>query len=105
LAMQNIATNYSGKKGKKYLLAQGYDEAMVEDTHGVGTEVLKFRGGMAPLGMTRIYGVNRFANSLALLDANIRKVAPEEAHGARCGTPRGAPSHRGASPRRSGCPS
>ena len=84
LAMQNIATNYSGKKGKKYLLAQGYDEAMVEDTHGVGTEVLKFRGGMAPLGMTRIYGVNRFANSLALLDANIRKVAPEEAHGARC---------------------
>lgn len=81
--LHNIASTYSGKKGKKKLIAQGYDPLMVEATHGIGTQVLKFRGGMPALGITRIFGMNRLANSMALLDANIRNVGPDEAKGAR----------------------
>lgn len=83
MALKNIATTYNGKKGKKYLKRQGYAEEMIEATHGKGVQVLKFRGGMAALGITRIYGMNRLANSLALLDAHINKCSPEEAEGAR----------------------
>lgn len=83
MALQNIAVNYTGKKGQKKLLEQGYDPAMVEETHGIGVQTLKFRGGMAALGVTRIFGMNRLANSLALLDSNIRKVDATQAKGAR----------------------
>ncbi|MGQ9590145.1 MAG: molybdopterin-dependent oxidoreductase [Planctomycetota bacterium] len=38
---------------------------------------------MPLLGITRVFGFYRLANSLALLDAAIRKVTPEEALGAR----------------------
>ncbi|MDP1745493.1 MAG: molybdopterin-dependent oxidoreductase, partial [Bacteroidota bacterium] len=81
--LQNIATTYNGKKGKRYLEEQGYAPEMIEATHGKGVQVLKFRGGMAALGVTRIFGMNRFANSLALLDSKINKCSPEEAKGAR----------------------
>lgn len=81
--LQNIAITYTGKKGKKRLLSQGYDPDMVEAAHGVGTQTLKFRGGMPNLGITRIFGMNRLANSIALLDANIRKVGQDEAKGGR----------------------
>lgn len=84
LVLDNIARTYNGKSGQKKLTAQGYDPLMVEATEGHGTQVLKFRGGMAPLGITRIYGINRLANSLALLDAKINNIDPEHAHGARC---------------------
>jgi nitrate reductase alpha subunit len=56
---------------------------MVEAMHGAGTQTVKVRGGMAFLGATRIYGLYRVANSLALSDAKIRGVKPEEAVGAR----------------------
>lgn len=79
----NIARTYNGEDGAKKLLDQGYDPAMVEALHGVGVQTLKHRGGMPMLGVTRIYGINRYANSLALLDANIRGVGPDEAKGAR----------------------
>lgn len=82
-ALQNIAKTYSGKKGMKKLKAQGYDPLMVEATHGMGVQTLKFRGGMPALGITRIFGMNRLANSMALLDAKIRKVGPDQAKGAR----------------------
>ena len=55
----------------------------IEATQGIGTQVLKFRGGMPLLGMTRVFGLYRFANSMALLDADIRKVGPEDAMGGR----------------------
>lgn len=84
MAYKNIAETYNGKEGQKKLTAQGYDPLMVEATHGHGTQTLKFRGGMAPLGVTRIFGVNRLANSFALLDANINKSDAEHAKGARC---------------------
>jgi nitrate reductase alpha subunit len=82
-ALKNIAETYNGEEGKKKLLAQKYDEAVVEATGGVGTQVLKFRGGMPLLGMTRVFGMYRMANSMALLDEAIRKVGPDKAVGGR----------------------
>ncbi len=82
-ALENIARNYSGDQGKQFLTAQAYDPAMVEATHGAGVQTLKIRGGMAFLGATRIFGLYRFANMLALLDAKVRGVSEKEAHGAR----------------------
>ncbi|MCM8778743.1 MAG: molybdopterin-dependent oxidoreductase [Candidatus Omnitrophica bacterium] len=82
-AMVNIATVYSQDAGKELLRKQGYDEAMIEATQGAGTQVIKLRGGMPLLGATRIFGFYRFANSLALLDEQIRKVGKENALGCR----------------------
>jgi nitrate reductase alpha subunit len=82
-SLKNIAETYTGEEGKKRLRAQHYDEAVIEATQGVGTQVLKFRGGMPLLGMTRVFGMYRLANSMALLDAHIRKVGPDKAMGAK----------------------
>lgn len=82
-AMVNITQTYSGAPGQEKLRRQGYDESMIEATKGAGTQVLKFRGGMPFLGATRIYGLNRLANSLALLDAHVRGVGPDQALGGR----------------------
>ncbi len=82
-ALDNIMRTYSGEQGAKYLEAQGYDPAMIEAIEGAGSQTVKTRGGMAFLGATRIFGLYRFANMLALADANIRKVGPDKAHSAR----------------------
>ncbi|MBM4386652.1 MAG: molybdopterin oxidoreductase, partial [Deltaproteobacteria bacterium] len=82
-ALADIARTYAGEEGAKRLKSQGhYDDEMIETLHGAGTQVLKFRGGMPLLG-TRIYGMNRFANSLALLDDHIRKTGPDKSLGGR----------------------
>ncbi|MEW6202868.1 MAG: molybdopterin-dependent oxidoreductase [bacterium] len=82
-AMNNIATTYTGNRGKNFLTAQGYDEAMIGAMKGAGTQTLKFRGGMPLLGATRIMGFYRMANSIALLDHKIRKVGKEDILGGR----------------------
>ncbi len=82
-AMRNIATTYTGEAGQAKLRAQHYDEECVQATKGSGTQVMKFRGGMPLLGLTRVFGMYRFANSMALLDAQLRKVGPAEAMGGR----------------------
>lgn len=82
-ALVNIARTYSGKEGQDRLLAQGYDPLMVEATAGAGTQVLKFRGGMPALGMTRIHAQYRIANAMALLDDKLRGTGPDKAVGAR----------------------
>ncbi|MBI2392335.1 MAG: molybdopterin-dependent oxidoreductase [Deltaproteobacteria bacterium] len=82
-AIDNISRTYSGEAGKKRLEAQGYDHAMVEALEEAGTQTFKLRGGMAFLGATRIFGLYRFANMMALADAKIRGVGPEKAIGAR----------------------
>lgn len=82
-ALINIATTYSDDEGKRLLEKQGYDPATIEAANGVGTQVLKFRGGMPLLGITRVFGMYRFANSMALLDSHIRGVGPDNALGAR----------------------
>ncbi|MDP1561910.1 MAG: molybdopterin-dependent oxidoreductase, partial [Pirellulaceae bacterium] len=82
-ALKNIAETYNGIEGQKRLLAQGYDPLMVEATQGAGVQVLKFRGGMQALGATRIMAQYRMANTMALLDANLRGTGPDDALGAR----------------------
>lgn len=82
MASMNIAQTYSGEEGKKKLLAQGYDSDMVEAMQGAGVRTVKFRGGMAALGATRIFAQYRLANSFALLDAHIRKTNAQNAFGA-----------------------
>ncbi len=82
-AIENIAKTYNGVQGEKYLTAQGYDKEMIHAMEGSGTQTLKFRGGMAFLGATRLFGMYRFANLLALMDSKLRNVSPEKSHGAR----------------------
>src|SRR3972149_7890282 len=78
-AYMNVAQTYYGDKGAQYLTAQDYDPSMIEAMKGMGTQVLKHRGGMHFLGITRVAGMGRFANMLALLDDHIRKSGPEKA--------------------------
>ena len=82
-ALKNIAETYTGDAGKEKLKQQHYDEATIEATQGVGTQVMKFRGGMPLLGMTRVFGMYRMANSMALLDSKIRGVGPDQAMGGK----------------------
>ncbi|MEW5978822.1 MAG: molybdopterin-dependent oxidoreductase [Acidobacteriota bacterium] len=82
-ALKNIAETYTGEEGKRRLREQHYDEVTIEATQGVGTQVLKFRGGMPLLGVTRVFGLYRMANSMALLDSQLRKVGPDKAVGGK----------------------
>ncbi|MFN0152515.1 MAG: molybdopterin-dependent oxidoreductase [bacterium] len=82
-ALLNIAATYSGEKGAELLKAQHYDDVTIEATKGAGTQVLKFRGGMPLLGITRVFGMYRLAGSMALADAKIRGVGPDVALGGR----------------------
>ncbi len=77
-AMINIAQTYSGEKGDELLRKQGYDKEMIEAMHGAGVRSMKFRGGMALLGITRIFGEARTAQMTALLDTYVRKLNPEK---------------------------
>ena len=82
-ALLNISETWSGEGGAAALTEQGYDPAMIEAMEGAGTQTVKVRGGMAFLGATRIFGLYRFANLMALADDAIRGVGPEQAIGAR----------------------
>ncbi|MFI5380292.1 MAG: molybdopterin-dependent oxidoreductase [Tepidisphaerales bacterium] len=82
-AIVNIAKTYSGSEGQKKLAAQGYDPLMVDAVGGAGTQVVKFRGGMPALGITRIFAQYRMANSLAFLDDKIRGGGADKSVGAR----------------------
>jgi len=82
-SLKNIAETYSGEEGKRRLRAQHYDEEVIQAMRGVGTQALKFRGGMPLLGISRVLGLYRMANSMALLDAHIRKVGPDAVLGGR----------------------
>ena len=82
-ALINIVETYSGEAGAERLRKQGYDPAMIEAMEGAGTRVVKCRGGMAFIAPFRLGGMYRFANMLALLDAHVRGVGPDEAKGAR----------------------
>jgi nitrate reductase alpha subunit len=82
-ALVAIAERYSGEEGRRRLLAQGYQPEMVEATGGAGTRCIKMRGGMGLLGVIGKYGMYRLNNSLALLDAWIRRVGPRDARAGR----------------------
>lgn len=78
-----IAGTYSGKKGAKLLLDQGYAPEMVEEMGEAGTRTCKFRGGMGLLGVFGKYGAYRLNNSMAFVDQYVRGVSNEEAKGGR----------------------
>ncbi|MGQ0613389.1 MAG: molybdopterin-dependent oxidoreductase [Planctomycetaceae bacterium] len=80
--LRQIATTYSGAEGAQRLRDQGYLPEMIDEMGGAGTRTLKFRGGMGLLGVFGKYGMYRLANSMALLDDQIRKVG---AAGAKAG--------------------
>jgi nitrate reductase alpha subunit len=82
-ALNEVSRTYSGPRGEAFLREQGYEPEMIRATEGAGVQTVKFRGGMAFLGATRIFGLYRFANMMALLDAKIRGVGPDKAHGSR----------------------
>jgi len=82
-ALRNISDTYKGEAGAERLRAQHYDEEMIAAMRGAGTQAMKFRGGMPLLGLTRVFGMYRLANSMALLDAEQRGVGPDEALGGR----------------------
>ena len=82
-ALINVSASYSGEQGSRWLLAQGYPEEMIEpmkdpDGDVAGTRTMKFRGGMAFLGATRLTGLYRFSNLMALVDHHVRKKPPEK---------------------------
>ncbi|MBZ0252620.1 MAG: molybdopterin-dependent oxidoreductase, partial [Candidatus Methylomirabilis sp.] len=81
--LRSIAERYSGEAGKKRLLEQGYQPEMVDAVEGAGTRTIKCRGGMGLLGVIGKYGMYRLSNSLALLDAKVRGVGPDQAKGGR----------------------
>jgi nitrate reductase alpha subunit len=81
--LKNVAETYSGEAGMARLRAQHYDEETIQATRGAGTQTMKLRGGMPLLGITRVFGMYRMANAMALLDAHVRKVGPDQALGTR----------------------
>jgi nitrate reductase alpha subunit len=81
-ALYNTAQTYNGKEGASKLTAQDYDAAMIDKMQGAGVRAMKFRGGMPVLGSIKLFGQYRLANSMALLDAHLRKVGPDQAQGA-----------------------
>jgi nitrate reductase alpha subunit len=82
-AMVNIAQTYTGEQGAAYLNKQGYDPESIATMKGAGVQALKFRGGMPLLGITRLLGLVRMGNMMALLDNHIRKTGPENSIGGR----------------------
>ncbi len=86
--LRNVAEAYSGDRGAARLRAQGYPEEQIEpmrdpDGDVAGVRTMKFRGGMAFLGATRLTGLYRFSNLMAVLDHHVRGVGPEKALGGR----------------------
>ena len=83
-ALENIAAHLQRReRAKAAARSRATTRQIVQATQGAGTQVLKFRGGMPLLGMTRVFGMYRMANSMALLDAKIRGVGPDQALGGR----------------------
>ncbi len=79
----SIGKRYSGEEGAKRLREQGYPEEMISEMGGAGTRTFKMRGGMGLLGVIGKYGMYRLNNSMALLDAHIRKVGHDQARAGR----------------------
>ncbi|MDX1619764.1 MAG: molybdopterin-dependent oxidoreductase [Nitriliruptorales bacterium] len=83
-ALQAIAQTYSGDEGRRRLLeADGYPEEMLEFWEGSGVRTMKLGSSLPLHGVAGKFGLFRFANTLSLLDAQVRGVGPDEAKGAR----------------------
>lgn len=82
--LQAIAATYSGEDGRRRLVEEdGYDPEMLEFWEESGVRTMKFGSSLPVHGVAGKFGLFRFANMLALLDATVRGVGPDEARGAR----------------------
>lgn len=82
--LEAIARTYSGEEGRRRLIDEdGYDAEMLEFWEGSGVRTMKFGSSLPVHGVAGKFGLFRFANMLALLDANVRGVGPTGAKGAR----------------------
>jgi nitrate reductase alpha subunit len=79
-----IAETYSGEEGRRRLVEKdGYDPEMLEHWEEAGVRTMKLGSSLPPHGIAGKFAPFRFANMLALLDARVRNVGPEDAHGGR----------------------
>jgi nitrate reductase / nitrite oxidoreductase, alpha subunit len=82
--LEAVARTYSGDDGRRRLLVEdGYDPEMLEFWEGSGVRTMKLGSSLPVHGVAGKFGLFRFANMLALLDASVRGVGPDEAKGAR----------------------
>ena len=78
--LRAIAKTYSGKAGKERLIEKdGYEPEMLEHWLGAGVRTMKLGSSLPVHGVAGKFGLFRFANALALLDADVRGVSPDEA--------------------------
>lgn len=82
--LEAIARTYSGDEGRRRLIAEdGYEPEMLEFWEESGVRTMKFGSSLPLHGVAGKFGLFRFANMMALLDAAVRGVGPEGAVGAR----------------------
>jgi nitrate reductase / nitrite oxidoreductase, alpha subunit len=82
--LKAVARTYSGDEGRRRLIDRdGYEPEMMEFWEGSGVRTMKFGSSLPVHGVAGKFGLFRFANMLALLDASVRGVGPNEAVGAR----------------------
>jgi nitrate reductase alpha subunit len=82
--LEAVARTYSGEEGRRRLIDNdGYEPEMLEFWERSGVRTMKFGSSLPVHGVAGKFGLFRFANMLALLDASVRGVGPEEAQGAR----------------------
>jgi len=83
-ALRAIATTYSGDAGKRRLIDKdGYEPEMLTYWEESGVRTMKFGSSLPVHGASGKFALFRFANMLSLLDADVRKVGPDKAAGAR----------------------
>jgi len=83
-ALIGIARTYSGAEGRRRLIdADGYPAEMLEHWEQAGTRVMKLGSSLPLHGVIGKFGIFRMANLLGLLDAQVRGVGPDHAHGGR----------------------
>jgi nitrate reductase alpha subunit len=78
-----IAKTYSGEEGKRRLLKDGYAPEMLEHWEEAGITTVKMGSSLPLHGVMGKFGIFRFDNMLALLDAHVRGVGPDKAVGAK----------------------
>ena len=78
-----IARTYSGEEGRRRFHKDGYPEEMLLHWEGAGTRTFKIGSSLPLHGIVGKFGLFRFGNMMALIDAHVRQVGPEEAKGSR----------------------
>ena len=82
--LEAVAKTYSGKEGRRRLVEEDkYPKEMLHFWEESGVRTIKIGSSLPPHGVVGKFGPFRFSNTLALLDAKVRKVGPEKALGAR----------------------